>query len=249
MSACRRIPHAKEQLSSGTTTTQLTCCQLLKPMCLQPVLHNKRSHCNEKPHNTTGEHPSPGQGQSGDAGLGPGGWYPGSSLALGPWAATASSECGPPGGSRPDSQRRRLSWACVLCPSRVRAAQVMRCLASAVAVTYRLPAARLSGLDRGKHSRCRCRLPPSVSMRLTQRCLKAEVSPGADSAPRGRGAMSGLGNFCILTSGNFLKIRLLTCLELSSNPPFLDSKASSLIYLLLDAQQLTLSRCLCKITA
>ena len=50
---------------------------------------------------------------------------------------------------------------------------------------------------------------------------------------------------CILTSGNFLKIRLLTCLELSSNPPFLDSKASSLIYLLLDAQQLTLSRCLC----
>ena len=42
-------------------------------------------------------------------------------------------------------QRRRLSWACVLCPSRVRAAQVMRCLASAVAVTYRLPAARLSG--------------------------------------------------------------------------------------------------------
>ena len=47
--------------------------------------------------------PSPGQGQSGDAGLGPGGWYPGSSLALGPWAATASSECGPPGGSRPDS--------------------------------------------------------------------------------------------------------------------------------------------------
>ena len=36
-------------------------------------------------------------------------------------------------------QRCRLSWACVLCPSRVRAAQVMRCLASAVAVTYRLP--------------------------------------------------------------------------------------------------------------
>ena len=36
-------------------------------------------------------------------------------------------------------QRRRLGWACVLCPSQVRAAQVMRCLASAVAVTYRLP--------------------------------------------------------------------------------------------------------------
>ena len=36
-------------------------------------------------------------------------------------------------------QRCRLGWACVLCPSQVRAAQVMRCLASAVAATYRLP--------------------------------------------------------------------------------------------------------------
>ena len=35
-------------------------------------------------------------------------------------------------------QRRRLGWAGVLCPSQVRAAQVMRCLASAVAATYRL---------------------------------------------------------------------------------------------------------------
>ena len=42
-------------------------------------------------------------------------------------------------------QRRRLSWACVLCPSQVRAAQVMRCLASAVAATYRLPTTRFSG--------------------------------------------------------------------------------------------------------
>ena len=30
-------------------------------------------------------------------------------------------------------QRHRLGWACVLCPSQVRAAQVTRCLASAVA--------------------------------------------------------------------------------------------------------------------
>ena len=30
-------------------------------------------------------------------------------------------------------QRRRLGWACVLCPSQVRAAQVTRCFASAVA--------------------------------------------------------------------------------------------------------------------
>ena len=35
--------------------------------------------------------------------------------------------------------RRRLGWACVLCPSQVRAAQVTRCLASPVAATYRLP--------------------------------------------------------------------------------------------------------------
>ena len=36
-------------------------------------------------------------------------------------------------------QRRRLGWACILCPSQVRAAQVTGCLASAVAATYRLP--------------------------------------------------------------------------------------------------------------
>ena len=36
-------------------------------------------------------------------------------------------------------QRHRLSWACVLCPSQVQAAQVTRCLVSAVAATYRLP--------------------------------------------------------------------------------------------------------------
>ena len=44
-------------------------------------------------------------------------------------------------------QRCRLGWACVLCPSQVGAAQVTRCLASAVAATYHLavPAARFSG--------------------------------------------------------------------------------------------------------
>ena len=46
-------------------------------------------------------------------------------------------------------QRRRLGWACVLCPSQVRAAQVMRCLASAIAATYRLPAAWLSRCTTG----------------------------------------------------------------------------------------------------
>ena len=36
-------------------------------------------------------------------------------------------------------QRRRLSWACVLCPSQIQAAQVARCLVSVVAATYCLP--------------------------------------------------------------------------------------------------------------
>ena len=36
-------------------------------------------------------------------------------------------------------QRHRLSRACILCPSQVRAAQMIRCLASVVAVTHHLP--------------------------------------------------------------------------------------------------------------
>ena len=36
-------------------------------------------------------------------------------------------------------QRCRLSWDCVLCPSQVRATEVMRCLVSTVAATYHLP--------------------------------------------------------------------------------------------------------------
>ena len=44
-------------------------------------------------------------------------------------------------------QRCRLSWACGLCPSQVRAAQVTRCLVSTVSATYHLPipAAQFSG--------------------------------------------------------------------------------------------------------
>ena len=42
------------------------------------------------------------------------------------------------------SEAQPLGWTCVLCPSQIRAAQVMRYLAPAIAVTYRLPAARLS---------------------------------------------------------------------------------------------------------
>ena len=36
-------------------------------------------------------------------------------------------------------QRRRLGWACILCPSQVQAAQVTKCLESTVAATYQLP--------------------------------------------------------------------------------------------------------------
>ena len=64
-----------------------------------------------------------------------------------------------PPGSRPlkfrhsgSPQGCRLGWACVLCPSQVQAAQVMRCLASAIAVTYHLPAARLSRCTTGAPS-------------------------------------------------------------------------------------------------
>ena len=53
-------------------------------------------------------------------------------------------------------QRCRLGWACVLCPSKVRAAQVTRCLASAVAPSWGLwliacpiPAAQFSGCTVG----------------------------------------------------------------------------------------------------
>ena len=52
-------------------------------------------------------------------------------------------------------QRCRLHWAYILCPSQVRAAQVMRCLASTVAVTYGLshPAAQFSGCTTSALSR------------------------------------------------------------------------------------------------
>ena len=51
-----KIPHAEEQLSLHATTTEpvrhnYSACvpRLLKPGCLQPVIHNRRTHCNEKP--------------------------------------------------------------------------------------------------------------------------------------------------------------------------------------------------------
>ena len=56
-------------------------------------------------------------------------------------------------------QRRRLGWACVLCPSQVQAAQVTRCLVSAVTPSWRVrlitspfPATRFSGCTTGMPS-------------------------------------------------------------------------------------------------
>ena len=56
-------------------------------------------------------------------------------------------------------QRCRLGWACVLCPSQVRAAQVTRCLVSAVAPSWSLqliassvPSAQFSGCTTGAPS-------------------------------------------------------------------------------------------------
>ena len=63
-------------------------------------------------------------------------------------------------------QRCRLCWACALCPFQVRAAQLTRCLASAVTPSWRLrlitspiPAARFSGCTIGAPSQeCRVSL-------------------------------------------------------------------------------------------
>ena len=57
-------------------------------------------------------------------------------------------------------QRHRLGWACVLCPSQVRAAQATRCLASALFpgavhfITSPVPAARFPGWQRVCPLRC-----------------------------------------------------------------------------------------------
>ena len=72
-------------------------------------------------------------------------------------------------------QRRRLGWACVLCPSQVRGAQVTRFLASAVTPIWGLwliaspvPAAQFSGCTTGMPSQvCHGSLLGSCSLVLT----------------------------------------------------------------------------------
>ena len=70
-------------------------------------------------------------------------------------------------------QRRRLGWACVLCPSQVQAAQVMRCLVSAIAATYRLPAAQLSRCTTGAPSQADVDRPdPQEVLVSKEACLQ-----------------------------------------------------------------------------
>ena len=72
-------------------------------------------------------------------------------------------------------QRLRLGWACVLCPSQVRAAQVISCLASAVAVTYCLPvpATQFSGCTTGAPSQADVDRPESQEVLVSnEACLQ-----------------------------------------------------------------------------
>ena len=70
-------------------------------------------------------------------------------------------------------QMPRLGWACVLCPSQVRAAQVMRCLASRAAATYRLPVARFSGCTTGAPSQADVDCPePQEVLVSKEACLQ-----------------------------------------------------------------------------
>ena len=72
-------------------------------------------------------------------------------------------------------QRRRLGRACILCPSQVPAAPVTRCLASMVAVTYRLPipATRFSGCTTGAPSQADVNRPESQEVSVSnEACLQ-----------------------------------------------------------------------------
>ena len=69
-------------------------------------------------------------------------------------------------GSSGTPQRRRLGWACVLCPSQVRAAQATRCLTSALSpggavclITSPVPAAQFPVCAAGVPSEV-CRVSP-----------------------------------------------------------------------------------------
>ena len=48
-----KIPLALEQLNPWVTTTEPMCCNSWSLLCLQSILYNRRSHCNEKPTDCT----------------------------------------------------------------------------------------------------------------------------------------------------------------------------------------------------
>ena len=84
--------------------------------------------------------------------------------------------------------RGRLSWACILCPSQVRAAQVMKCLASMVAATYRtpIPATRFSGCTTSTPSQADVDSPePQEVLVSKEACLQfsRQCLSGAANAP------------------------------------------------------------------
>jgi len=71
-------------------------------------------------------------------------------------------------------QRRRLHWACVLCPSQLLAALVIRCLASAVTETYCLPvpATQFSGCTTGATSQADDCPEPQEVLVSKEACLQ-----------------------------------------------------------------------------
>ena len=70
-------------------------------------------------------------------------------------------------------QRHRLGWACVLCPSQVQAAHVMRCLPSVIAATYHLSAARLSRCTTGAPSQADIDCPDAQEVLVSKEaCLQ-----------------------------------------------------------------------------
>ena len=90
-------------------------------------------------------------------------------------------------------QRRRIGWASVLCPSQVRAAQVMRCLASAIAVTYRLPAAWLSRCTTGAPSQADVDCPDPQEVLVSKEpaySFADNVSVGLQLPPSSSGCLS-----------------------------------------------------------
>ena len=88
-------------------------------------------------------------------------------------------------------QRHRLGWA-YICPSQVRSAQMMRCLASTIAATYHLPAAWLSGCTTGAPSQADVDCPePQEVLVSKEACLQFySVSLGLRLPPYGSGCLS-----------------------------------------------------------